>query len=110
MGTDSFKAFMKKTQEDGGLHEELRARFGDLSAGVPANELAEFAAGKGYTFTVEELQGELSNAELAGVSGGVEIEYLGTSYGSVGAQAVPQPGGAGIRQRVYFDLNRKFSY
>jgi hypothetical protein len=70
MSRDAYGEFLKKIQQDAGLQKELRARFGDPVAGIPIQKLAEFAAGKGYTFTVEEASGRLSDNQLDAVSGG----------------------------------------
>jgi len=65
--------FLKKAHEDSALRKELHARFGE--AGIPAKDLAVFAAGRGYKFSVDELTGELSDENLGAVSGGSLI-YL----------------------------------
>jgi predicted ribosomally synthesized peptide with nif11-like leader len=70
MSRDSYQEFLKKLQQDASLQQELRARFGDSVAAIPTQMLAEFAAGKGYTFTVEEASGRLSDDQLEAVSGG----------------------------------------
>lgn len=75
MSNDSFEEFLKRLQEDAGLQKELRAKFGDPAAGIPIQELAEFASGKGYTFTVEELSGRLNDQQLDAVSGGAYEFY-----------------------------------
>ena len=64
--------FLKKAQEDPTLQKELHAKFGDPKTGIPAKDLAAFAAGKGYRFSVEELEGELGD-ELGAVSGGANL-------------------------------------
>jgi predicted ribosomally synthesized peptide with nif11-like leader len=70
MSEDSFQEFLTKIQQDAGLQKALHDRFGDPAAGIPIQDLAEFAAGKGYKFTVEEISGRLSDAQLDAVSGG----------------------------------------
>jgi predicted ribosomally synthesized peptide with nif11-like leader len=82
MSKDAFEEFLKKVKEDTGLQKELRARFGDPAAGVPAGELAKFAAGKGYTFTVEDVSGRLNDEQLGAVSGGA-YEAFGKVYPKV---------------------------
>jgi hypothetical protein len=76
MSEQSFQEFVKKLQQDTGLQKELRNRFGDPAAGIPVQQLAEFAAGKGYKFAVEELSGRLSDAQLDGVSGGAYVVHV----------------------------------
>lgn len=71
MSNESFKAFMTKVVEDPGLREQLRAAGGD--AGVSAQALADFAKGHGYSFTAEDVTGELSDKDLEGVAGGILI-------------------------------------
>ena len=75
MSKDSFQEFLKKVQQDAILQKELRDRFGDPAAGIPVQELADFAAGKGYKFTVEEISGRLSDQQLDAVSGGAHGFY-----------------------------------
>jgi predicted ribosomally synthesized peptide with nif11-like leader len=71
MSSESFKAFMTKVTADQGLREKLRAAGGD--AGVSAQALADFAKGQGYSFTAEDVTGELSDTDLEGVAGGILI-------------------------------------
>ncbi len=71
MSSESFKAFMAKVDGDQALREKLRTAGGD--AGVSAQALAEFAKGHGYSFTAEDVTGELSDADLQGVAGGILI-------------------------------------
>jgi hypothetical protein len=70
MSKESYQEFVKKLQKDKGLQAELQARFGDPKGGIPAQELAAFAASKGYKFGVEELKGELTDDQLGAVAGG----------------------------------------
>jgi predicted ribosomally synthesized peptide with nif11-like leader len=76
MSKESYQEFVKKLQTDTGLQKELRARFGDPKGGIPAQELAAFAASKGYKFGVEELKGELTDDQLGAVAGGAVNAYL----------------------------------
>jgi predicted ribosomally synthesized peptide with nif11-like leader len=76
MSRDSFEDFLKRLREDAGLQKELRTRFGEAAARIPMQQLAEFAAGKGYKFNVEELSGRLSDDQLDAVSGGAYEFYL----------------------------------
>lgn len=71
MSKESFREFQTKVQQDAGLQRDLRSRFGDLAAGISSSELAAFAAGKGYTFTVEDLSAELKDDQLEAVNGGM---------------------------------------
>jgi predicted ribosomally synthesized peptide with nif11-like leader len=71
MSSESFKAFMTKVTADQGLREQLRAAGGD--AGVSPQALADFAKGQGYSFTAEDVTGELSDKDLEGVAGGILI-------------------------------------
>ena len=79
MSSDSFEDFLKKLREDAGLQKELHTKFGESADRIPIEKLAEFAAGKGYKFTVEEASGRLSDDQLDTVSGGVyskvDLEY-----------------------------------
>lgn len=84
MSSDSFEDFLKRLQEDAGLQKELRAKFGEGADKIPIRQLAEFAAGKGYRFTVEEPSSELSDGQLDAVSGGAYEFYVkvkGTKQG-----------------------------
>ena len=69
MSTESFKKFMAKVQQDEGLRKELRAAGG--AAGMSAEAVAAFAAGKGYEFKVEDISNELTDKQLDSVAGGV---------------------------------------
>jgi len=94
MSTDSFREFVEKVRQDADLQEELRSRFGDSAAGISGNELAEFAAGKGYTFAVEDMQGELSDDQMGAVSGGLFDVF------NMFNKATPMPQG-GLGSRAY---------
>jgi predicted ribosomally synthesized peptide with nif11-like leader len=95
MSNDSFQEFLKRIQQDAGLQKELRDRFGDPAAGILVRELAEFAAGKGYKFTVEDVSGRLSDTQLDAVSGG--------AYGF--AKHIPKMESAGLNQKLHLDLS-----
>lgn len=71
MSNESFKAFLAKVDADAGLREKLRAAGGD--AGLSAQAVADFAAGQGYSFSVADLSGELSEKQLEGVAGGLSL-------------------------------------
>jgi hypothetical protein len=76
MSSDSFEDFLKTLREDAGLQKELRAKYGKPADKIPIERLAEFAAGRGYKFNVEELSGRLSDGQLDAVSGGALNAYL----------------------------------
>jgi predicted ribosomally synthesized peptide with nif11-like leader len=76
----SMQDFLKKAYEDPALQKELRAKLGDPAAGIPAQDLAAFAAGKGYKFSVDELKGDLSDDQLGSVSGGLSFKYRPIKY------------------------------
>ncbi len=78
-----FQEFNLAVQKDPALQKEMRAKLGDLEAGVPADKLAEFAAAKGYKFTVEEMKGELSDEQLGAVSGGAYEFYQKLNPGAL---------------------------
>ncbi len=92
MSKDAFQGFLTKLQQDAGLQKELHSRFGDSAAGIPIKELAEFAAGKGYKFTVEEASGRLSDKELDAVSGGAYEFYQ---------KIVPKIEGSGMNLKIF---------
>jgi len=98
MSKDSFQEFLKKVQQDAILQKELRDRFGDPAAGIPVQELADFAAGKGYTFTVEEISGRLSDQQLDAVSGGAYEFYQN-------AKVFPKVEGAGLSRKMMLHLS-----
>ena len=78
MSSDSFEDFLKTLREDAGLQKELHAKYGKPADRIPVQQLAEFAAGLGSEFTVEEVSGRLSDGQLDAVSGGyskVDLEY-----------------------------------
>ena len=68
MSNESFKTFLAKVQHDENLRNELRAAGGE--AGMPIDAVVAFAAGKGYEFKVEDISGELTDANLDNVAGG----------------------------------------
>ena len=70
MGKQALEQFLAKIQQDAGLRSELKKRFGTPENGISLMQITEFAASKGYQFTAEEVEGELSEVELEGVSGG----------------------------------------
>jgi predicted ribosomally synthesized peptide with nif11-like leader len=71
MSKQALVDFMKKLQQDGELQEELRAQLGDPEQGIATSDLAQFAAGKGYSFDITEVQEELSDEQLDAVAGGL---------------------------------------
>lgn len=81
MSNQSFEAFLRKVQEDETLNQELRAALGDPAEGIPAADLARFAAEKGYTFDLTEVSGELSDEDLENVAGGTTA--FTSSFGSL---------------------------
>ena len=95
MSEQSFQEFLKKLQQDTGLQNELRSRFGDPAAGIPIKELAQFASGKGYKFTVEELSGRLSDDQLDAVSGGA-YQF---------ARVFPKVESAGLSDKLIINLS-----
>ena len=72
MTLESFEAFMTRLSEDEKLREELRTKAPD---GLTFDQLAQAAAERGFAFSAEDITGaegrELSDAELAGVAGGL---------------------------------------
>ncbi len=99
MSKDAFREFLTKLQKDAGLQKELRSRFGDPAAGIPTKEFAEFAAGKGYEFTVEEACGRLSDKDLDAVSGGAYDFYQ---------KIVPKIEGSGMSQKIFLPAIEKY--
>jgi predicted ribosomally synthesized peptide with nif11-like leader len=73
MSHQAFEAFIKKLQQDGSLRKELSDQLGDLSQGVKADELNEFAATRGYDFKVQEIRDELTDQQLDSAAGGITI-------------------------------------
>lgn len=74
MSNESFDAFMAKVKEDAALRDKLRAAGGDDGLSVQA--LAEFASGQGYSFTAADVTGEMSDAQLGAVAGGLTTSPL----------------------------------
>lgn len=96
MSKDSFQEFLKTIQQDAILQKELRDRFGDPAAGIPVQKLAEFAAEKGYKFTVEEISGRLSDNQLDAVAGGAF---------DVSQKVFPKVEGLGMSQKIHLNLS-----
>lgn len=70
MSKEQFKAFQEATQKDAGLQEKLRSASG-------ADDVVAIARAAGFLISAEELhraQAELSDEELAGLSGGGDFE------------------------------------
>ena len=76
MSKQSFEEFIAKLGEDSALRAEARTLASD-EGGVPLSALAEFAAGKGYRFSVEDVSSELSDEQLDTVAGGLKWQALG---------------------------------
>lgn len=82
MSEQGITDFTTRLGEDEGLQQELRtaAGVGEDDA-ITTGALIDFAASKGYEFTVDEVQAaglSLSDAELEGVTGGaVFVKYDG---------------------------------
>jgi predicted ribosomally synthesized peptide with nif11-like leader len=70
----SFQEFLERVKRDPALRGEMRAKW-DPAKGVPAGELAAFAASKGYTFKVDEVGQELSDDQLGSVAGGLASQF-----------------------------------
>ena len=71
MSKHALEDFLAKLREDAGLRSELKERFGTAEEGIPLDQIAEFASAKGYQFSADEVEGELSDTDLEAVSGGV---------------------------------------
>ena len=82
MSHDALDEFVSKLNTDETLRAALGERFGDLSGGVPADDLIAFAGEQGYSFTVDEAQEELSEDALEGVAGGFSLS--GSTYLKLG--------------------------
>ena len=70
MSKQAFQDFMARVARDADLRREVEA-LAQGAQGVPASQLVALAARKGYAFGVEDVGTELSEEELAGVSGGL---------------------------------------
>ena len=73
MSKHALEQFLTKLQQDAGLRGELKEQLGAPEDGIPMEQVAAFAAGKGYEFSADEVEGELSDAELDAVAGGENI-------------------------------------
>lgn len=83
MSSDSFSKFARDINTDDALRTALTEQFGDLSQDIPADELIDFASGRGYDFSVEEASDELSDAALEGVAGGLSLGQVDTTFEEV---------------------------
>ncbi|MGE0861904.1 MAG: Nif11-like leader peptide family RiPP precursor [Gammaproteobacteria bacterium] len=76
MSIESFEAFMTRLGDDEKLREELR---NEAPQGLTFDQLADAAAARGFSFSAEDITGaqgrELSDAELAGVTGGTQAAF-----------------------------------
>ena len=70
MSLESFEAFMTRIGQDETLRQELRD---EAPEGMTFDQLAQAAAARGFAFSAADITGahELSDAELAGVAGGI---------------------------------------
>ena len=75
MSTTDFKKFMSSIQTDAGVRGALTDRLGE-GGRIPAESLISLARDHGYSFTVEEAEGQLSDAALEGVTGGAGTTFL----------------------------------
>lgn len=89
MSSESFKKFMEKVEHDTGLRQELRAASGEF--GMPVDAVVAFAATRGYSFKAEDVSPELSGTPLAPFTGELSEASLGAVAGGVGPpDIVPQ--------------------
>ena len=73
MTRGSLSSFKTNLATDEALRSALEERFGADSHAIPAAEIVGFAAGHGYDFTVDDIEAELSEADLEGVTGGASV-------------------------------------
>jgi len=85
MSQTDFKKFISSIQTDAGVRAALTDRLGDAGS-IPAESLISLARDHGYSFTVEEAEGQLSDAALDGVTGGAG--YL--KIGDIAGEYVPK--------------------
>lgn len=78
MSKQAYDDFMKQLQGDTALQREMKEQLKTLEEGVPASEVANFAAAKGYQFSVEDISGELDEEALNAVAGGLSYLNIGT--------------------------------
>lgn len=98
MSHQRYEDFAKKLQDDAAIQQELQAIYGSPAEGIAAKDLADFAAGKGYQFHVDEVPGELSERELEGASGGGDIyrvELVNTNGDKIAGKLPP----SGIKRK-----------
>jgi len=69
MSQADFKEFITKVNTDETLRSALQDRF-DTGTEIPAEDLIAFAGQKGYSFSVDEAEEELTDEALEGVAGG----------------------------------------
>lgn len=74
MGNDALGDFLNKLTSDTGLQRELEA-LGRGKPEVSPQEVVDFAAAKGYRFSVDDISGELSDESLEAVAGGMMKIY-----------------------------------
>jgi predicted ribosomally synthesized peptide with nif11-like leader len=101
MPKQTFDDFLAKLQQDVDLRREFTSRFGTPEEGVPAKELAAFAAGKGYQFDVADVSSQLSDAQLDAVAGGLAYK-IDTIAGSLAYKFVT-PNTLGTDLYIKFD-------
>lgn len=82
MSQSDFEKFMSGIQTDAGIRAALADQLAD-GATIPAESLISLAREHGYSFTVEEAQEQLSDADLEGVTGGASYLKLGDIKGEV---------------------------
>lgn len=76
MSKQSLESFLQQISQDATFTAALKQEFGQPEGGIPLEKVAEFAARHGYTFSLQELEGELDEAQLDAVSGGAYDAFL----------------------------------
>ncbi len=77
MDKKALESFMETLQQNAELQKAIKTEFaGEAEKGVPFEKVLELAQKKGYTVGVQETEGELEDADLAGVSGGAYDAFL----------------------------------
>lgn len=88
MNKQALESFMQQLQQDAELQQAIRTEFSaEAAAGVPFEKVLELAGRHGYTLPVEELEGELEDADLDAVSAGsfnsfikIDASFSGDSF------------------------------
>ena len=70
---NDIREFLSLLNNDVAMQRELASRYSSRNRHITADDVMAFAASKGFSITVREMDGELDDTELDQASGGIGL-------------------------------------